>query len=540
MEYLEGLFGQICLSARIRGYNNPGNISVQIKDSDKEASDKGFKSYLKSGPDGTVIVVDHRIAALSTVISELIAKYLPANGVNLGPRDMLSEEAHRETEIRIDDKDYRAFKNGLLNFIGFRNDVVPEWPELTGIAAQIRDGFVLYLLGHELGHIILGHSGYEKKNDINKVKQNWDMEFEADAVAYDLMYDTMSRLYPDVKYKGQYNIAVETFFLYASIGELLGFVLADTEFNNTHSDTFTRINQLRQKIEKYFSSMENREEPETLEWCEREIEIGFPHYTMKISGAVYAAYKKRISDEILIWAAFHAEKNNTDGEEFLPGLIRDICESGSDSLPALNLPGLDEWKQGHFTRAVRAFAAGKVQKEFCRVLAILYRNEYDYLSSKMESCLGQLPEFREGVEALWVSRLLCQKITEDDNAAFDKLVEALNYARRAASCFRNIPVVFGPQNAAEVAFALGQAESTCGFLYLRLADIPAALASFNFDIDNSPAALESFYGRSCAHERVGHTEAARADQAVWEIVSRAPSFLERSWAFLTTGPGRKL
>jgi tetratricopeptide (TPR) repeat protein len=350
------------------------------------------------------------------------------------------------------------------------------------------------------------------------------------------MYDTMSRLYPDVKYKGQYHIAPETFFLYSSIAEQLMLVLWDKEFSETHPDSFTRINQIRQKVEKDISSLMNGEEEGTVEWCEREVEIGFPRYTMKISDAVYAAYKKKFAGEILIWAAVHGMKD-TGGKEFLTNLIRDVCKT-TVSLPALNLPGLDEWKQGYFTRAILAFAACKVREEFSRVLAILYRSEYDHLNSKMESCLGQRPEFREGVDALQAFRLLYGGITEadDDKTVFDKLMGALDYALRAVSCFRNVLAASGPQDAT-LAFALGRAESACGFLYLGLGDIRAAITRFDQDIDNSPAALDSFYGRSLAHDLAGNADAARTDKAVWEIISRASSFLDRSWKFLTTGLG---
>jgi tetratricopeptide (TPR) repeat protein len=512
---------------------------------------KGFNSGVTPGLD--IVVFDSRIAALSTVLARLVARYLPVDSLNKSPQDMIRDldKDPLEEDLVIDDADYREFKQSYLNFTGTIKDADDTWPDLKRdeeIAAQIRDSFVLFAMGHELGHIILKHRNYTNQKTASDLADNWDKELDADALGHELMCHAMSHLYPDVPLKAQYNIGAEAFFLYPSIGGpsivadsfrkspmdgLLSQIFPGKEFHSTHPDWFTRINRLRRKIERGIFRMENNEEPETPEYDAREIEIGFPRYIMEISDAVYEAYKKKFVEEILVLAAKHRNV-------FLFMLQKDFYNL-TENPPELDLPGIQAWKQGQYTQAIRDMSAAGIHGEFSRILAILYRYEYDYFVSKMESCLGQMPEFWTGVDNWQEAERLCREIPEAPGDDVPGLVmKALDFAGQAVHCFENARrhEESGPRQAA-AKFSEGRAESMRGWLCLFLGDIQAAIDHFTADIDASPAAMDSFYGRSLArHELAGNEEAARADDEVWEVISQALSFLDRSWAFVTGFRGK--
>jgi hypothetical protein len=557
MDHLNHLFAEIRRSAQALGYSVPGNISVQTM------SMESFNSEVRVWQSHSVIYFDNRVATLSTTLARFIARRLPAGSVNKSPQDMLKDLGNDplETELLINDADYQEFKQSYLNFTGTTKDAGNTWPDLTGdeIAAQIRDSFVLFALGHELGHMILERRNYEEQETLDAAAQNWDMELDADALGYEFMIDTMSKLHPDVPLKAQYNIGAEAFFLYPSIGGpsivadsfgkspmggLLSLIFPGKEFISTHPDWFTRLNRLRQKIELGIPLMENNEEPETLEYAAREIEIESPRYFMEISEAVYTAYKKRLIEEILVLAAKYGEYEGRN--EFLFMLQKDFYNPTA-SLPALdkfNLPegiqeGIQKWKQGQYTQALRVMSAaeipGGIQGELSRVVAVLYSYEYDCFASKMESCMGQMEEFRTGVDNWLEAQHLCLEIPETPGDDIPGVVtRALDFARQAILCFRNAQDEESGPRRAVADFAEGRAESMYGWLcYLFLEDIQTALDHFTADIDTSPVAMDSFYGRSLAHALAKNEEAARTDDEIWEIISQVPSFLNRSWMFFT-------
>lgn len=532
MGHLDDLCAEICRSAQALGYKIPGKISARTQ------RIGSFNSGIAPGSD--VIIFDSQTAALSTALAGLIAKCFPAGSLNKSPQDMIRDvdKDPLEEELRIDGNDCREFKQGYLNFIKTPDNAADAWPKLDGgIAEQIRDGFVLFALGHELGHIILGHCGYGEQKTVDTATENWDQELDADALGYEFMTDAMSRLYPDVPLKAQHNIGAEAFFLYPSIGNLLSLIFSGEEFTTTHPDWFTRLNRLRQKIESGIPPLEHNGEPETPEYAARAIEIGFPRHIMEISDEVYAAYKKKIIDEVLVLAAKHGSHRGRN--EFMSRLWKDFC-STTDSFPDLDLPGIQEWKEGRYTRALRSLIAGKIpggiHGELSRILAVLYRYEYDYLASKMDSCLGQLPEFRNGVDDWREAEYLCLTISKTYGDNVPSMVKrALNCAQEASRRFQIVRDEESGPRRVLAEFAKGRAESVCGWLRLSQGDIRNAIDCFTADIDNSPAARDSFRGRSRAYKLAGNKKAARADDEAWKIIRQAPSFLDRSRAYFTTG-----
>jgi hypothetical protein len=474
-------------------------------------------STVPLSPGSVAIICDNRISYLCAIFSKLIVKcLLPlVKGKNIAPFEADTDkpdESFKVANTAIGNDDYQEFKTAFLYFIGKLEAPDLSVPELSEIEAQMRDAFVLSLLGHEIGHIVKKHYNHKRKGrKIDKVDQKWDIELEADDYGYELMCLAMSRKYSDVEHKAQFNMGFEMFFQCHRIYELLLQIYKAADITNSHPDSGrTRINHLRKKILKD-APKTNDEKKGTVEWAKRQSEIYFPGYIIYTSEMIFDAYEKKLLDEIVASASIIGKKHISH-KEFINKL--ENCLYAQDvKIPDVETAGMSSWREGKFTQALCDFAKDGYRSNFYYILAVLCHYKYEYFLTKMGMGLGQGPKFHAGKE--------CLLERGDLYSAAEYFQEALNEEAEKSTS----------------AFALGLVYSIMGSVCLHNRDAKNAAAYFTKGIQTSPAALESFNGRCYAYALTGNIWAALADKKICGIVSRAPSTLERAqrYAYSLTG-----
>jgi len=467
---------------------------------------------LKNG--SALIAFNNYTIHICTKIALLIEKYIPKWLIEefvFGNKSELTDEPIDPMEslfkinglINIDA--HRKFEELFFAFIGVPDASKQHTPKITKITEILRDAIVLFIMGHEYMHLILNHYEYEGKS-IEEVWGNWDHELIADSYGYELMRETMSQKYYNVNDKAFFNFGIEIFIKFQSIRDLLlqifqeekpaasGEDEANTEnvFEKTHPDPFSRIVKLREMIWEQ-ANIESEEKDSVV-----------PLFIMELSNVIFDIFERRISLKILHWAS-KIDNENMENKEYLKKLFENCF---SNNFSSENIKGEKEWESCEFTNAICEFAKGNSEENFKRVLAVLYVHEYEKHESQMKLMIGQLQDFRDGVNYLEKN---------DYNKAVDCFEDALK----------------NDNGNSLVNYAWGYACSKRGKEYFDNGKYSEAIDDFNNDIENSPVAgIESFYYRSLALSMLGRKEEALQDMAIVRIISLAPSLKKRTYEWL--------
>jgi tetratricopeptide (TPR) repeat protein len=477
-----------------------------------------------------LLIFDNKAMNLFSDIATLIEKLVPNDGLEIVP--LLSEnkdlkENITEIKSKLVIKNYNEFKKAILVFNGWLQDSISVDTELFGVAKQIRDACVLFLIGHECAHLFLGHCPI-KTSVKNKTYRNWQQEVDADSLGYELMRDTMVQIHPNIKYKAQFDLGFEIFCQCCSINEPLSQIFGKNEFSNTHPDaSSSRLGELREIVKKNTSQIWTEDKikalqnvnDETLEdenkgnkWLDQIYQLTTPGFISDICNEVFDTYTIELTRELLYWAA-DLDKYRLNNEKFIEQLKTNIGIV-NNNLPDGNITGFAEWESRNFTSAVREFAKVEYKSNFKRVVSILYDYLYERYYSRMISKVGQLPEFDAGM----------------DNLENLNLKQADEYFSKALEIDKD-KIIRDKDKI--IRFALGLTYSIQGQICLKNKCYEAAEQSFNKDIEISPVAYrKSFEGRGKALYKLKKRNEASQDKAVFKILSLVPSRIERVQEFV--------
>jgi len=471
-----------------------------------------------------LIVFDNNTMALCTNIAQLIAKAIPRYKTGIIPskddNDHKKNIAEKIASINVDD--YNAFKKAILIFNGRLYNPVSLVSNTDKVTEQLRDSLLLFLMGHEFAHVLLGHDPYEDEKTLTGVKENWiERETAADCFGHELMQRTMFRIYyPNVKYEAEFNLGFEICIKCLSMGEQLSLVfMRDKDrrrrsgFSGTHPDARgSRMDRLRKKVEASINWEINEESEDTI--IESKIRISSFHYIMGISTAIFDFYERKLSEEMVFLAA-KLDKQCPNDKDFLKRLETELKESACGTETGFfdtEIPGLREWRAGKFTKAIGEFAKRAYKEKFYRILSALHCFEYEKHYFRMLSRIGHGEDFAKGVLCL------CDK----------KFMEAREYLEKVYNREPNDPLV---------TFSLGYTYSKIGEGYFLENDFQNALQFFDLGIETSPLVKrKTFRYRSCIHKKWKNNDAASKDKTIYDILCLAPSTEELAKIFIASLP----
>jgi len=440
-----------------------------------------------------LLILDTNAMKLYGDISKLIDKLAPKykGEITPNPENFNIEDLKKEIRESINENDdvYNEFKKIILAFNGKMVNYIDDEKEPVGIAKRIRDACMLFLIGHEFAHIWKKHR-IIGDNEEDAIKKRWDQEAEADIIAYKLMFKTMERLYPEIIYKGQFDLGFEIFFQCLAINEplLIIFDKEKYEYNTTHPDaSSSRLEILRLYTIKSSSDKEEKKTHIFNIWVSNEI---FDNVSNKL-----------ISEILCIAANLDKQKIEISDDK----IFKNICNT--ESIDG-NIPEMYEWKEEHYISAVRKFIDGKYSQRFYKILAIFYDYILERSSLRMYSYIGQEECFRNGIEYLnqdkYDHAIICflDALNQQDN-----IITRLAYG---VTCYK-----------------LGQC-----FLEKKK-NYEKAGNFFGRDIEmNYLAGRKSFEGRMEALKEQNKLPPESEDGKIFEILSSVPSRAERVIDFM--------
>jgi len=465
-----------------------------------------------------LLIIDSNVVILTTTMSQLIAKAIPKykNGIipskddeELDDEEIEGNISRINTLIGIDD--YNNFYKAIFNINWLLDNPLSDVSNPDKLTEQLRDSILMFLISHEFAHMLLEHKDYKDRNTLNGMAQNWIYrETPADVLGYELMRNTMSRIYPNVEYKAEYNLGFEIYLKCYAVGELLSFIFRkkadeknDQFFSGTHPDAGgSRLDTLRKVVEEDIPKEINEENEDTI--FESEMEIGSFLYIMDISNTVFDSYEKRLIEEIIKFAVIY-DKQYTKEKDFhnriKNAIMNSICNTDIGYIDT-ETSGLDEWKAGKYTRAIIMFANKVFNEKFYRILSALHCYEYEKYFFRMFSCIGPGEGFAEGVH--WLNSKI-----------FFNAIEPLKYVHH------NEP------NNPLAAFALGYAYSKTGEEYFYKKDFQNALEYLKLGIETSPIVRrKTFMLRSEIFKKSGNAKEAEKDDKIYHILRLVPNTRE--------------
>ncbi|WP_461257052.1 M48 family metalloprotease [Treponema sp. R80B11-R83G3] len=422
-----------------------------------------------------LIVLDACAMKLYGDIAKLIDKLAPKYKGEIAPNPEnlnignIEEIENLKNEIRelIKNDIYNEFKKSILAFNGKMRNSIDNEKEPVGIAKQICDACILFLLGHEFGHIVENHK-IINDNEENATQRRWAQEAEADVISYKLMVKTMELLYPETMYKGQFDFGFEIFFQCISIVEPLTIILDNKnkyEYSINHPDaSSSRLEILRLFSIKSVSDKETH------------------IFNIIVSNEIFDNVTNKLISEIICNAANIDSKNE----------------------------GINEWKNEHYSSAVRKFKDDKYSRRFKKIIAVFYDYIIERSYTRMYSCAAQEECFINGIE------YLKQEIYDE-----------------AVKCFLD---ALEKHNSLITRLAYGLSCSLIGqrFLYEKK-NYKKAEAFFKRDIEiNHLAGRESFKGLMVALKKQKKGHSASENGEIYKILSLVPSKAERVMEFMKT------
>ncbi|WP_461256076.1 hypothetical protein [Treponema sp. R80B11-R83G3] len=458
-----------------------------------------------------LIISDNNILAISNTLAQLMGKLIPKCKYGIVPSidDDLNDIRDKINHIQLlDVNDYNEFKKAVLYSNDGLRDIHFNISNMDKISEQLRDAILIFILAHEFAHVLLGHQKYENENNISGVAKNWiEIETEADILGYELMKNTMARIYKDVIRKAEFNLGFEVYLKYLAIDELLSIIFKESDFSGTHPDAGgSRIDSLRKEVEKTIPWKINEETEDTKN--ESQMEIVSFHYIIDIINNVFDSYEKKLFQEIIGLAAA-IDKQSSNEKDFLVKLWDKINESSVNEkldFSENDIPCLKTWNSGYLTKAVCEFADGGYENKFYRILAMLHCYEYEKYYFRMFSCIGPGEGFAQGVNYLNIER-------------FDL----------AEKCFKK--VIENKPNEFIVAFALGYTYTKWGEKCYYKGDFKEAIDFFNLSLNSPVVCRETFKYRSDSYKKLRNSQAEAKDKEITNILYLVPNTDERGIKF---------
>jgi len=426
-----------------------------------------------------------------TAVARLWKKFIPTwlfeKSVAGDKMDLTDEHLQYLGEVGglVDLNAHDEFERLFFAFFGKPENITAYKDEDTEITSLLRNSIALFVMCHECGHILLKHYKI-KVSSIEEVELSWKQELSADFEGYELMRDTMAKIYPEITDKYFFNFGFEFFLKINTIYDLLRQIFYGNEFTATHPDAGgSRLTILREKVREIANKG-----PQTV----------IPLFIMYLTDMVFDIFERRLTMKILYWAS-EIDGKNLSSDNFKKELM---VKFSSNDFSYDTDPALKYWEQGEFTLSICEFTKRNYNDNFKNVLAILYVHEYEKHNNRRLLGIGQLDEFRDGVAFL-------------ENNELQLAINAFETAKK------------NDEDNSLVKFALGLAYSKRGIYNLKNRKYKEAIDDFKRDIDISPVACrESFFYRSEALRLSDWQETSVQDKAVAEIIKRAPSLIERT------------
>jgi len=446
-----------------------------------------------------LLIFDSNAMNLFGNIAKLIEKLVPNDGLEIVPPLENIKESTAKINSLIDINNYNEFKKAILIFNGLLAGSVYDNTKQTGITRQIRDACMLFLIGHECVHLWKNHRRIDD-NEKDAVYNSWQQELEADSLGYELMVDTMKCIcHPKIKYEAQFDLGFEIFFQCLALTEPLSLISGNDEYSNTHPDAASsRLGELREIAAMSvplidMEELKKREKQED-QWRSYIYERIMTKFIRNASDEIFDTYTAKLTGEILFQSS-KVDKKQTDNKLFMDELSKNICSIESTFYES-NISGLQEWESENYTSAVVKFAKADYTDHQKRIIAVFYDYILERYYSRTNSCVGQLPEFREGIKHL-------------KNLGVD---EAEIYFQKA--------LVKEPDNKI-IRFALGLTYSLHGQICFNQKDYENAKMFFKKDLKISPIV-----------RRESLVFLALIDDKVFNIISRVPSWDKRLEEFV--------
>jgi hypothetical protein len=151
-----------------------------------------------------IILLEEGLFGFANLMCKAVASSIPQREGDGERLSFSTDLADLRSKLREDETPILRFFDALCSYVvqGHPHHARPyaSPPNTHRLSSILRESMELFILGHEIGHVALGHldgdlarHAIAESIDAETVQTNWEQEFEADLVGMHLMIRAMTR-----------------------------------------------------------------------------------------------------------------------------------------------------------------------------------------------------------------------------------------------------------------------------------------------------------------------------------------------------------